>query len=813
MYRPIKILLLASFCVALMCSLAWLGFARWSATDYGFDFHAAEVQSNVRIVFDDFAVPHIYADSEVDAMFALGYVHASERLWQMDLLRRAGGGELSELLGPDMVENDTYLRSLGMKAAAERDAEAFNTTAPPDQVAAAQAYMNGINRFIDRGRKPVEYRLLGAEPTPFSIQDMYKATGFMAYSFAIPLKNEPIMDWIKVHFDAEHLDVFAFDTEGYTKIPVGQHSAAHSSRPAVAVDATGLATMVEALDAVRPVPQWLGSNAWVIGGDKTASGEVVFANDAHMAYAAPCVWYEAHVVTPELDYYGNHIGGIPFPALGHTRDHAWGITMFVNDDMDLYSETIKDGQYLHDGQWLDLEVSTEIIHVKGEEDVSFELRKTHHGPIIFDDVAMWWTYTQYPENRLQEAFYGFSRSENLEQMQAAASLVHAPGINVMYGDKQGNIAWWASAKLPVRSDSVDCQALIDGTQSTNDIQGWHDFSMNPQLVNPEKGYVFSANNAPQSVQGVDYPGHYYAGNTRAAQIIEALSTEKSDWTVRDVQALQLRNNSPVYARNNALLVKYADVNGELEALDAVDEPFSELLAEAFKGMRNWQGEHEMHDYRPMIYYRWMYQTIKGVFADEMGQEKFDIFVKTIVSENTFPRLLDRPDSPWWDDVKTERAEAPGEIVRAAFLAAIDEVTASQGAGLESWSYGAVHTVTHKHAMGEVKPLDRLFNVGPFSVPAAKDALNKYEFKLTESVECDVFSGPSMRVGLDFADVENSESILPTGQSGNVFSRFYDDQAMLYHRGQFRKQRMDAADIKAHQTGASIIRKAAGDAPQ
>ncbi len=788
--------------LCLIGAVAGFIFIQRSGTDYAFMLETDGVEAAVEVVFDDMAVPHIYADSETDALYALGYVHASERLWQMDLLRRAGAGELSALLGKDMVENDQYLRTLGMRDAADRATKAFQAEAPLQIQAAAAAYLEGVNRFISEGHTPLEYRLVGSTPAPFDTRDMYCATGFMAYSFAIHLKTEPILDWMKANLAPAYVTDLATTPDGFTRIPVHGRPA-NSIAPAAAMrDISGLSIKVAALDAVRPVPQWIGSNAWVIGGDKTASGEVIFCNDAHMAYASPSVWYEAHIVTPDVEYYGNHIAGLPFPAIGHTRSHAWGITMFVNDDIDLYAETIKGEKYLHDGAWLDLEVTTETIKVQGGDSVEFELRKTHHGPIIHDDVAMWWAYTQYPDNKIQEAFYGFSRAESLEDVQRSAALVHAPGLNIMYGDEQGNIAWWASAKLPVRPAHVDTKASIDGSLAENDPTGWYPFEKNPQSVNPACGFVFSANNAPDSVDGVHYPGHYYAGNTRAAAIQSALQSQDKGWTVADAQRLQLSNHSPVYDRNNAMLVGHV---GEQE--------FSPEVAELLDQMRGWHGTHEGAETSPTLYYRWMYRTIEGAMADEFirgaaadrsGAEKFETFHKTIVSENTFPRLLANSDSPWWDDVRTEAVETPADIIAAAFRTAVKDLEGALGADASAWRYDRLHHVTHKHAMADVPVLGDFLNVGPFPVPAAKDALNKYEFKLKEAVDYEVFSGPSMRISIDFADVDAAESILPTGQSGNAFSKFYDNQAPLYHAGRFRAQRMDRADIDAHTIGVSTL---------
>ncbi|MGY8929159.1 MAG: penicillin acylase family protein [Flavobacteriales bacterium] len=781
--KKIKIFLYVIAGIFLVLCVSLYLFMQTSATDYNFDISSSDISSDVRIVFDDMAVPHIYAQSEIDAMYALGYVHASERLWQMDLLRRAGGGELSELFGEDMIENDRYLRTLGMRKAAIKDAAEFEKTTSKKTKVAALAYLAGVNKFIDEEKYPVEYKILGAIPKKFEVVDMYKTAGFMAYSFAIHIKTEPIVDWIKTNFDSTYLADVAVGVKGFTKIPTQNSS----------VDITAFSDLANRLDEHLPVTQFIGSNAWVISGSKTKSGEVVFSNDTHMKYASPSVWYEAHIITPDLEYYGNHIAGVPFPPLGHTRERAWGVTMFVNDDVDLYKETIQGDRYLYDGKMLDLEISKELILVAGGENVEFEVRSTLHGPLISDSVSMWWTYMQHPDNLIQEAFYGLSRAESMEEVQHAASLVHSPGLNIMHGDIDGNIAWWAAAKLPIRSATADSKSIQDGSLAENDILGWYDFSKNPQTINPDRGFIFSTNNSPEDVDGVHYPGYYYAGNTRAATIIKALSSDKDDWTVEDSQALQMTTHSIVYESNCRMMCEYA-----------LENNFEGIYSEYFDKMKDWRGTHEKEEVEPTIYYRWMHAVIKNVFRDDLGEEKYLTFRGTIVCENTLPLVLQNVDSPWWDDQATDDVESASDIIKRAFLEAIDEISDQRGPDPSTWQYGKVHHLTHEHAMGEVEILGDFFNVGRYEVPSAKDALCKYEFKLTDSVDFEVFSGPAMRVSVDFEDVNSSESILPTGQSGNVFSPYYDNQADMYHSGEFRKQRMNKDEIEGVKIGESFI---------
>ena len=282
--------------------------------------------------------------------------------------------------------------------------------------------------------------------------------------------------------------------------------------------------------------------------------------------------------------------------------------MFVNDDIDLYKETIIGDQYLYDGNMVDLDVSHETIHVAGGADVEFEVRSTLHGPLISDSVSMWWTYMKYPENLIQEAFYGLSRAEK-----------HGGGSTCCVFGSLARIechAWGHRWKYRVvgfckTAHSILLQ-LTPNPYKTAPLRrmtslGWYDFSKNPQTINPESGFVFSTNNSPEDVDGVHYPGYYYAGNTRAASIIQALSSDKSDWTMEDSQEMQMGTHSPVYERNCGMMCAYASGNN-----------FEGVYAEYFEKMKDWRGTHGMEEVEPTIYYRWMHAVIKDVFKDAFG---------------------------------------------------------------------------------------------------------------------------------------------------------------------------------------------------
>lgn len=780
--------LLAFFSIAL---IGIYYFISGTATNYSFTKNTNGVTSEVSIIFDDNAVPHIYANNEVDAMYALGYVHASERLWQMDLIRHVGAGTLSELFGEKTIDNDKFLRSIGIDKTAKQSAIDFEANAPDKIKAEVKAYLKGINDFIAENNLPIEYKILQIHPENFVISDIYRTTGYMAYSFALALKTDPLVTWIKHNLDPKYLEDLSIHLlKNNTTIPVTNS------------DFTEISETVAKLDAKLPVPQFIGSNSWVISGDKTKSGKVIFANDAHIAFSSPSVWYEAHVVTPNLEYYGNHLAIYPFPLIGHTKHHSWGLTMFENDDIDLYQEKIEGGKYLYGNEWKDLKTRTELIKVKGGNPVEFEVSETDHGPIINNvlssikdskPISMWWIYNQYKENKLIEGSYLFSRGNGIEDVQTGASMIHAPGLNIMYGDDSGNIAWWASAKLPVRPKNIDSKEIIDGSNPENDIKGWYDFSKNPQAINPKSGYVYSANNAPEAVDSINYEGYYYNGNTRAKSIMVALDKPNKAWTIEDVRELQLNDSSRVYSSNTRKLISYLDTSD-----------FNDEQRKMLSVISSWDGTHSIDNNAPTIYYKWMYNSIKMIYEDELGKERFKALMKTTIYERSFSLVLDNQKSPWWNNTKTSNIESAKEIVTASFLKSYKDLSTQLGNNIDDWKWGQVHTVTFGHALGKVSPLDKVLNIGPFNVPSGKDALNKLSFSLDSTGVYNVTSGPSMRIAIDFADVENSESIIPTGQSGNVMSPYYSNQSEKYVNGIYRKQRMNKKDIEKHSIGTSKI---------
>ncbi|MGY8915835.1 MAG: penicillin acylase family protein, partial [Flavobacteriales bacterium] len=543
-----------------------------------------------------------------------------------------------------------------------------------------------------------------------------------------------------------------------------------------------------------PFPQFIGSNSWVIAPQKTKNGKVILANDPHIGFAQPSVWYEAHISTPTYEKYGYHMAGIPFPLLGHDRKLAYGITMFENDDVDFYYEETKSSDstlYKTIEGWEKYEVFNKTIKVKDGNDIAFTYKKTKHGPIlngIADQVkgqrpiAMTWIYTQ-GKNKVLEALHGLSHAKNLQGFQASLPNIHAPGLNIMYGDALGNVAWWATAKLYQLPEWTNTKFIMDGASGKEEVLRYLDFQENPQAINPPWNYVYSANNQPDSIAGMLYPGYYLPEN-RAKRIVQLLEPG-NNWDMASTQAMMLDVTSSVDTSIAMDLIKSMDTS----QLPQEENKVLELL-------RQWDGSYPLKSVEGTVFNRWVYFFLKNTLVDELGEEMFQQLLATHLIKRTIAPLAAKSTSIWWDNILTSnKVETKEEIVRLAFEEAISSLKTDLGEDSASWTWDKVHTVEHGHPIGQVALLRRFFNVGPFPVIGSKEVINNMAFPYDSTGYYKVSSGPSTRRIIDFSDIENSRSILPTGQSGNPFSSHYEDQAEMFINGEFRKMMMNELEIK------------------
>ncbi|WPO79677.1 penicillin acylase family protein [Flavobacterium sp. KACC 22761] len=750
---------------------------------YEGELELKNLQKETTVYFDDFGVPHIYADSEKDAMTALGYVHAQERLWQMELLRRIAPGRLSEIFGSVALKNDKFFSGIGIEEAStkaiaklDKNSESYKLT---------QAYLDGINQYLDEGTTPIEFTLVGVKKQKFTIKDVYNIFGYMSFSFAMAQKTDPLLTEIRNKYGVAYLKDLGINGEFNT-------TQLKSSKKDVE-EYTEISKSVAALLDKSPIPPFIGSNSWVAGPHKTKSGKVIFANDPHIGFSQPGTWYEAHIIVPKHELYGCYLAGTPFPLLAHNRDYAYGLTMFENDDVDFYQEKNNPNnanQYQTPTGFANYEVRTKTIKVKDTSDVVLTVKSTRHGPVMNDvldrlgkknPIAMSWTFTREPIQIL-DAVYGLSHAKSKDDFRKAVQLVAAPGLNVMYGDAKGNVAWWATGKLYKHDKGVNTFLILDGASGKDDIKEYLDFSKNPSAENPEWGYVYSANNQPEAIDGYLYPG-YYLPEDRAKRI-SSLMNAKSDWDKETISKMIYDNTSLIAPETAQKLISSLD-NKTLSAEEK----------QAIEVLKSWKGTTNLEDVAPTIYNKWIYLYLKNTFEDEMGKDNFDLFLGTHIGKQVIARQVDNENSVWWDNIKTKNVkETRKDIISKSFHDAISALQKQLGTTISDWNWGKVHTVEHEHPLGKIAALRKLFNVGPFESPGSNEVINNLFFGFNEEGKYYVKGGPSTRRIVDFSDIENSWSILPTGQSGNPFSKHYHDQAEMYNEGKFRKMKLNKEEI-------------------
>ena len=751
------------------------------------------LQGPVTVRYDERGVPHIRAENEPDLYRALGYVHAQDRLFQMEVLRRLARGELAEVLGPKLLDTDKLMRSLRIRERAETYFASLDQQSPA--FIAMQAYLDGINQYQDSRARPVEFDVLGIPKRPFTAQDTISIAGYMAYSFAAAFRTEPLLTYVRDQLGANYLNVFDLDWQPKGVLASQQGGAA---RPLASVDwkdLNALARLSEQALAEHGLPQFEGSNAWVVAGSRTKSGKPLLAGDPHIRFSAPSVWYEAQLSAPGFDLYGHYQALMPFASLGLNHDFGWSITMFQNDDLDLIAEKVNPdnpNQVWYRGKWVDMTSSEQQIAVKGQAPVTLVLRQSPHGPIVNDalganvgktPIAMWWGFLESP-NPILEGFYQLNRADTLAKARSAAAKVQAPGLNIVWANAKGDIGWWAAAQLPKRPAGVRGGFILDGSTAEAEKDGFYPFSANPQEENPPRGYIVSANFQPVSPTGMDIPGYYNLAD-RGQQLNRQLGDKAVKWDLEASQKLQLGTTTGYGPR---LLAPLLPVLREV-----VSDPAELRLVEQ---LARWQGDYPLDSTSATLFNQFLFNLTDATMHDELGDGFFDTLLSTRVIDAALPRLAASADSPWWDNRDTLVKETRADTVKVAWQASLVHLRNTLGADFAQWQWGKAHTLTHGHPVGQQKPLDQVFNVGPFPAPGTHEVPNNLSAKIGPA-PWPVTYGPSTRRLIDFADPAHSLTVNPVGQSGVPFNSHYEDQAEAYIEGVYFQAYLNEEEVAAN----------------
>jgi penicillin amidase len=748
----------------------------------------ANLQAPVSVRYDERGVPHIKAENQDDLYRALGYVHAQDRLFQMEILRRLARGELAEILGPKLANTDKLFRSLRIREHADQYVARQDKNTPAWK--ALQAYLDGVNQFQATHPKPVEFDVLGIDKRPFTAQDTLSIGGYLAYSFAAAFRTEPLLTYVRDQLGADYLKVFDLDWQAQGALA---QTPTLSSRDWKGLNDLALLSQQALQDA--GLPQFEGSNAWAVSGSRTQSGKPLLAGDPHIRFSVPAVWYEAQLSAPGFELYGHFQALNPFALLGHNLDFGWSLTMFQNDDLDLIAEKANPenpNQVWYHGAWTDMTSRPEQIKVKGEPPITFILRQSPHGPIVNDaladnagstPIAMWWSFLE-SENPILQGFYEVNRADTLDKMRSAAEKIQSPGLNLVYANAKGDIGWWAAAQLPKRPAGVNPVFILDGSTEQADKQGFYPFSANPQEENPARGYIVSANFQPVSPTGMEIPGYYNLAE-RGRQLNRQLSDNSVKWNLDNSKALQLGTQTDYAAQIlKPLIPVLRRVISDPEEHDLIER------------LAAWKGDYPVDSVGATLFNQFLYNLTVQTFRDELGDGLFATLLSTREIDMALPRLAADAASPWWNNRNSPEPESRDNTVKVAWHATVSHLKSLYGLNPDEWLWGKAHTLTHEHPLGRQPPLDMLFNVGPFAAPGTHEVPNNLSAGIGNA-PWPVSYGPSTRRLIDFADPAHALGINPVGQSGVLFDEHYADQAQRYINGQYLPERFSEGDVAEH----------------
>lgn len=732
----------------------------------------APVREPVDVVRDRWGVPHIYARNLDDLFFAQGYVIASERLFQIELLTRIGLGRLSELFSELTLPMDRFIRTVGWNRAAERIAATYDERSRQ----MARAFAAGVRHWLaTMPARPVEYGVLDAEPWVPGDDEAEVAGAAGAVLLAWSLSRNWDHELLRAEI-AERLGVDAMrelfpdlDTEAAVAV------AGKEGGP----DRVGLLR-----DAILP-PSGQGSNNWVVSGSRTETGKPLLANDPHLQVAFPSLWFECHLSAPGLDVAGVTLPFSPGIVIGHNDRIAWGFTNTEADVQDLYLERLsEDGARVeHRGSWEPLTVHREEIVVRGRDEPEVvEVRETRHGPLL-DSYMVGIADPEVIQGGVKRAYalrwVGAERTvqpstvlrlntaRNWEEFRAAARRWDCPGQNMVYADTDGNIGYQFTGLIPVRR-AGDGTVPVPGWTDEYEWEGWVPFDDLPRAYNPGEGFLCTANN---KVHDDGYPhdlGRDFLPPFRVRRIAQ-LITERARHTTESFARIQ----------TDTVSLAAADILPHLLAVEPADDRQKEALAL----LAEWD-----HDLTPgsaaaALYEVWCEHVARLVLRPALGDELFTHFHGRRQWTNAFqyqvlPTILAFPTARWFG---ADGAEARDGLLRRALTGALDELTAALGDDATGWRWGTLHRVTFAGRLAIIPDLAELFTGGVVEVGGDEQTILQGMFEPGSSY--DVVVCPSWRQIIDLDDLDASSGVYPGGQSGNPASPHFADHVELWGRGE------------------------------
>ncbi|MDP2640697.1 MAG: penicillin acylase family protein [Betaproteobacteria bacterium] len=782
--RVFSVLILAIL-LAVAAGYAWL---RQSLPQLEGSLTLSGLKAPVEIVRDRHGVPHIYAGSAADAYFALGFVHAQDRLWQMEMNRRTGSGRLSEALGAATLDADKFLRTLGIRSVAEATLKSLSD----ETRSQLDAYAAGVNAFLAQrsGPLPPEFLLTGIQPEPWQSADSVAWAKMMAWDLGANWRMELLRLRLAKKLSSAQIGKFLPPYPGDAPLAVADYAALYRQ-----LDASKLAAL-----ALPGLTEDGASNNWVLAGSRTASGKPLLANDPHLGLAAPAIWYFAHLSAPGFEVMGATLPGVPAVVLGRSRQITWGMTNTGPDVQDLYIERVDAaGQVLSPQGWQKLATHGEVIKVKGQPDVALTVRASRHGPLISDvfkpaaaalpqNFALAFAWTTLREDDLSiQALGRFATAGNWNEFLAAARDFHSAQQNIVYADAEGNIGFIAPGRVPVRKPENDLkgQAPAPGWDAKYDWDGFIAFDELPQSYNPAAGAIVTAN---QKIVPDSYR-HYLTSEwvlpyraERIKQLLEATPKHTLHSFAKiqaDTVSLQVREILP-------LLLKSGTTGADAQ--------------QVLQQLGQWNGNMASESAEPLIVSAWLRELGRLIYADELGElfntewtHRADFMYQVLANTGG--------QGHWCDDVNTPAKESCADLLPRALDLALADLKRRYGDDRKQWRWGEAHFALSEHRpFGRQAQLAKFFDI---RVPSPGDTYTVDVGRNTLANESAPFANrhaASLRAIYDLADLDRSVYIHSTGQSGNLLSPLYRNFAERWARVEYIPMSMKRSDALAGSLG-------------
>jgi len=775
------------------------------------------IADKINIYKTEQGVSMIFAENEADMYFALGYMHAQDRLWQMDLMRRVAEGRLSEIFGISVKDYDILFRTIGIK----RNSEVIYNRLSVKSKSILTEYSNGVNYFITQNLKqlPLEFDILNYKPDDWKPEHSVMLLKLMSWELNLSWYTDFMFGEIVNKLGYERaLDLFPDYPEdapyivnkdaSKTKIDsLKKTSSLYDEIDRLKINELGRGYFDLSCGFRKDFGlegTHVGSNSWVVGSSRTENSKPMLANDPHLTLQVPSKWYEVSLYDNQKKYNvcGFSIPGIPGIAIGHNGAISWGLTNLMCDDSDFFilkKDSSNNKKFIFRNESFDLDSTVETIKIKDVQDeLVITVYHTFLGPVISglektgftnkqkfhsgvnEILTFRWTGSEFSDEI--ETFYKINNAQNLNDFRTALKTYGSPALNFTYADTAGNIAYFAAGYVPIRAGLTSPERALFPSGEGLDWKGFIPPDELPQEINPESDYIVTANNKPQK-NFKQYISNLYEPHYRA----ERIKTMIESYPVLSVNEFKLMQND-VYS------IQAKEFCGYLLQAFGDSSNLTEDIRKYIKMLKEWDYEFKINSQAATLFARYEAELYKNLYKEILGNDLFEnyLFLKNIPVRNT-SKLLKKNSS-----ILFENEFQKHQLLRKSFYDAVSGLIQSYGNDLNNWSWGEVHEVTLRHPLGSIAALSAKLNIGPFKTSGCGTTVNNLEYgfsSVLNNSDFEVVLGPSLRMITDLSEIKYYLSVIPSGQSGQPLHQNYSDQSRIWLNGDYKKVTVDFDELK------------------